>query len=96
MNLWSFYIQVRDAYERITAEGLECNEYDFITALAFLYFRRNHCDIVCLEVGLGGDADATNIIPPPEAAVITKISYDHMKVLGNTIQQIAKSKSRNY
>ncbi|WP_270739885.1 bifunctional folylpolyglutamate synthase/dihydrofolate synthase [Massilioclostridium coli] len=87
------YIQVRDAYERITAEGLECNEYDFITALAFLYFRRNHCDIVCLEVGLGGDADATNIIPPPEAAVITKISYDHMKVLGNTIQQIAKAKA---
>ena len=87
------FIQVKDAYNRIIAEGLECNEYDFITALAFLYFKRNRCDIVCLEVGLGGDADATNIIPPPEAAVITKVSYDHMKVLGDTIQQIAKAKA---
>lgn len=85
--------EIRQAYEQLLREGLPMNEYDVITALSLLYFYRSRCDIVCFEVGLGGLYDATNIIPPPEAAVITRISYDHMAVLGDTLEQIAKEKA---
>ena len=48
-------------------------EFELITALGFLYFLQTHCDIVVLEVGLGGALDSTNVIPAPEAAVITAL-----------------------
>lgn len=67
-------------------------EFEFITAVALLYFKRQKCDIVVLETGLGGRLDSTNIIKKPLAAVITKIAMDHMAVLGNTIKQIALEK----
>jgi dihydrofolate synthase / folylpolyglutamate synthase len=50
------------------------------------------CDIVVLEVGLGGRLDATNIIPTPLVSVITSISLDHTKILGDTVEQIAYEK----
>jgi dihydrofolate synthase/folylpolyglutamate synthase len=58
-----------------------------------LYFREMECDIVVLEVGLGGEFDATNIIDPPEAAVLTNIGFDHTDYLGNTLSEIARTKS---
>ena len=67
-------------------------EFEFITALAFLWFDEQKCDVVVLEVGLGGRLDATNVIPPPLTSVITKIAYDHMDVLGNTLTLIAGEK----
>lgn len=87
------YKHVRRAYDKMLTEGVECNEYDFITALAMLFFSENKCDIVCLEVGLGGEYDATNIIAQPQVSIITKISYDHMAVLGDTIAEIAGEKA---
>ena len=68
-------------------------EFEVITALAMQYFYRHRCDIVVLEVGLGGELDATNVIEPPECAVITAIGLDHTAVLGNTLAEIAYAKA---
>ncbi|HHV97393.1 MAG TPA: bifunctional folylpolyglutamate synthase/dihydrofolate synthase [Clostridiaceae bacterium] len=68
-------------------------EFEIITAIAFQYFYEQNCDIVVLEVGLGGRYDSTNIIDTPLVSVITSISFDHMKFLGNTLTQIAREKA---
>lgn len=68
-------------------------EFELITAIAFEYFRREGCDIVVLEVGMGGRLDATNIIESPLLSIITGISVDHTAFLGDTIEQIAGEKA---
>lgn len=68
-------------------------EFELITALAFLYFARNNCDIVVLECGLGGRLDATNVIKDPILSVITGIALDHTSILGDTIPAIAGEKA---
>ena len=68
-------------------------EFEIVTAIAFQYFFECGCDIVVLEVGLGGRFDSTNIIDTPDAAVITTISYDHMDRLGSTLAAIAFEKA---
>ena len=67
-------------------------EFEFITALMFSYFKEQKCDLVVLEVGLGGRLDSTNVIKNPLASVITKIALDHIAVLGDTIEKIALEK----
>ncbi len=74
-------------------EGEHIGEFEFVTALGFLYFAEQACDIVILETGLGGRYDATNVIDAPEAAIITSISFDHTAVLGNTLEEIAYTKA---
>lgn len=66
--------------------------FEVITSLVFIYFYKNQCDFVVLETGLGGTLDCTNIVEPM-VSVITKIGYDHMDILGNTIQEIASQKA---
>ncbi|HET9920118.1 MAG TPA: Mur ligase family protein, partial [Ktedonobacteraceae bacterium] len=66
--------------------------YEVATALALLYFSRQHIDHAVLEVGLGGRLDATNVTQPL-VSVITSISYDHMQVLGDTLTKIATEKA---
>ncbi len=80
---------------RETASGMEDKptEFELICALGMAYFHRNHCDIVVLEVGLGGEMDSTNIIDTPEAAVICALGFDHMKELGSTMEEIARAKA---
>lgn len=68
-------------------------EFTFITALALNWYAEQNCDIVVLEVGLGGRFDATNAIDCPEAAVITSVALDHTGVLGDTVSQIAFEKA---
>ena len=68
-------------------------EFELITAVAFEYFRRHACDVVILEVGLGGRLDSTNIIKNPLLSIITGIDFDHTALLGNTIQEIAAEKA---
>lgn len=68
-------------------------EFELVTAIAMEYFARQGCDIVCLEVGLGGLLDSTNVIDPPEVAVITNIGLDHTELLGNTLPEIAGNKA---
>lgn len=67
--------------------------FEIETAMAFLYFKEQKCQIVVLETGLGGLLDATNIVTNTVAAVFTSISFDHMAVLGKTIGEIAQNKA---
>ncbi|HYK51059.1 MAG TPA: folylpolyglutamate synthase/dihydrofolate synthase family protein [Terriglobales bacterium] len=66
--------------------------FEMLTAMAFEYFARSRPDIVVLEVGMGGRLDATNVIEP-RVSVITDISLDHQKYLGNTVGEIAREKA---
>ena len=84
--------KVRMQSEKLAKQGVVITEFEFITAVGFLYFLEKGCDVVILETGLGGRFDATNVIPPPLCAVITSIALDHCGVLGNTLQQIAMEK----
>ncbi len=68
-------------------------EFELVSCIAFEYFKRQNCDIVVLEVGMGGLLDSTNVIPCPEVAVITNIGLDHTDVLGNTLEEIAANKA---
>ena len=68
-------------------------EFEIITALGMLYFARKQCDIVVLEVGLGGTLDSTNVIENPECAVITALGMDHVRELGPTLADIAAAKA---
>ena len=64
-------------------------EFELITAVAMLYFRQCRCDIVVLEVGLGGGLDASNVIDVPEAAVISAMGMVHAAFLGPALADIA-------
>ena len=76
----------------IEKENIELNFFEFFTLIAILYFCKQKVDIVLMEVGFGGLYDSTNIINPM-ISVISSIGYDHMKVLGNTLEEIAKQKA---
>ncbi len=78
--------------EKVIETGVKLTEFEFITAIAFLYFAEQKCDIVICETGLGGRLDATNTIENKLAAVITKIGLDHTAILGDTIEKIAAEK----
>lgn len=67
--------------------------FDYCLAMALLYFKEQQCDVVILETGIGGRYDSTNAVGIPKVAVITKIGYDHMAILGNTLPEIAMEKA---
>ncbi len=67
-------------------------EFERLTAMALLWFAQQSCDVVVLEVGLGGRFDATNVIRAPEVSVVTAIGLDHTEWLGGTPEQIAREK----
>ncbi len=67
--------------------------FEVETAMAFQYFKEKNCQIVVLETGLGGLLDATNVIPSPLVTVFTAIGFDHMGILGNTLEKIAGNKA---
>ncbi len=67
--------------------------FERITALAMVCFERAKCDVVVLEVGMGGRLDATNVIDEPACSVITHIDLDHTEYLGDTIAKIAEEKA---
>ncbi len=66
--------------------------FEMLTAMAFEYFARSRPDMVVLEVGMGGRLDATNVVEP-RLSIITDISLDHQKYLGETISEIAREKA---
>lgn len=79
--------------EEMLAEGFgQPTAFELETVMSFLLFKAWKVDIAIVECGLGGRLDATNIIPEPLMCVFTAISRDHMKFLGNTVQEIAKEK----
>ena len=85
--------QITD-YVRPLAQGMEDHptEFELVFCIAIEYFKRVGCDIVVLEVGMGGAMDATNAIGVPEVAVITNIGLDHTGFLGDTLEEIAAEK----
>ena len=82
-------------YVKPLADSMEESptEFELVCCIAFEYFKRKKCDIVVLEVGMGGEFDATNVIEAPEVAVITNIGLDHTDYLGNTLEEIARTKA---
>lgn len=82
-------------YVKPLAQSMEDvpTEFELVFCIAVEYFKRQCCDIVVVEVGMGGELDATNVIPVPEVAVITNIGLDHTGILGNTVEEIAQTKS---
>lgn len=82
-----------DAVERLLASGgPQPSEFEIITAIGLYYFAEQKCDIVVLEVGMGGRLDSTNVIDSCEVAAITPISLDHTEYLGKTLELIAREK----
>ena len=67
--------------------------FEILTCMSFLFFKEQGCHIVVLEVGLGGDLDSTNVIDQSLVSIIAIIGYDHMDVLGSTIEEIATKKA---
>lgn len=84
--------RLRPIAEEFKAAGDPVTEFELVTVLGLCWFAEQNCDIAVLEVGLGGRLDATNIIPPPVVAVITRIDYDHTAILGDTLSAIAGEK----
>ena len=81
--------------ERLVSEGdlpWHPSFFEMLTAMAFEYFARSRPDMVVLEVGMGGRLDATNVVEP-RLSVITDISLDHQKYLGETVAEIAREKA---
>ena len=69
------------------------SQFELVTAIAMEYFYEARCDLVVLEVGMGGALDSTNVIDAPEVAVITNIGLEHTEYLGNTLEEIAATKA---
>lgn len=108
-HLWTFHERFRvngqmmsdEDLGRIGARVVEAGklmkepatEFELMTAVGMLYFQEQKCDLVVLEVGLGGRLDSTNVIPAPEVAVITNIGLEHTEVLGDTKALIAREKA---
>jgi len=86
-NVIRFTEYIQDSIEQI-----EPSFFEITVAMAFDWFAKEEIDIAVIETGLGGRLDSTNIISP-EVSVITNISYDHMDLLGETLQKIAFEKA---
>ena len=90
----AYMTQVADVIAAMTEDGYpHPTAFEIETAVAFLFFRNENCDLVLLEVGMGGILDATNIIINTMLAVLVSISMDHMSFLGNTLGEIAEKKA---
>jgi dihydrofolate synthase/folylpolyglutamate synthase len=81
--------ELRGAADRA---GIVPTYFEALTVIAFIAFARARCEVMVLEVGMGGRLDATNVVRPL-AALITPVGFDHMEFLGDTIRQIAAEKA---
>lgn len=85
--------RVKEKVVEMVSEGKNHpTEFEVVTAIGFTYFAERQVDCAVVEVGLGGRLDATNVVNPL-VSVITSISYDHMDVLGDTLEKIAAEKA---
>lgn len=86
--------RMKNLCEELVLEGKpHPTAFEVETAMAFLYFLEQKCDIVVLETGMGGRLDATNVIRNTMLEIFTSISFDHMGVLGNSLAEIAGEKA---
>ncbi|MDO5135660.1 MAG: folylpolyglutamate synthase/dihydrofolate synthase family protein [Eubacteriales bacterium] len=89
-----YMTRIARVIEGMTGEGLaHPTPFEIETAVAFLFFQEKGCELVLLEVGMGGDQDATNVVQNTLLAVLTPISMDHMDFLGHTLEEIAEKKA---
>jgi dihydrofolate synthase/folylpolyglutamate synthase len=79
-------------FEKVRSKHAKLTYFEFLTTLAFLYFKEKKVDFLVLEVGLGGRLDATNVVESM-VSVITNIAKEHTDVLGNTLERIAYEKA---
>lgn len=85
---------IKEKCDEMVADGFaHPTPFEIETAMAFLYLKKNSCDICLIECGMGGETDATNVFDKVLCSVITSVSLDHMQFLGNTEADIAKIKS---
>ncbi len=82
-----------ELFEEVSKINIHLTEFEVLTVMMFLYFKRNNVDIVILETGLGGRFDATNVIKTNLCSVITQIDLDHTERLGETKEKIAYEKA---
>ena len=93
-RLAQLFTRVKAACEKLVAQGMaHPTRFEVETAAAFLWFYEENCDMALLEVGMGGATDATNLIRKPLISVLTSISMDHIRFLGNSLAEIATVKS---
>lgn len=89
----SYLSRIASIADRMAEEGYSSiTAFEIETALAFLYFLEEQADIVLLETGMGGRLDATNVVDKPLCTVLASISFDHMNILGDSINAIAYEK----
>ncbi|HDS09885.1 MAG TPA: bifunctional folylpolyglutamate synthase/dihydrofolate synthase [Firmicutes bacterium] len=88
----SLYLAIENAIKLKWKKKELPSFFEYVTAMAFLYFKRQKVDVAVIEVGLGGRLDATNIINPV-ASVVTNVDYDHTKTLGGSLRKIAFEKA---
>ncbi len=92
--LQDLYDRVWEACGRMEEQGKPGPTlFEAETAIAYLYFSERQVDYALIECGMGGEADATNVIDRPALSLITSISFDHMSFLGDTLQDIARQKA---
>lgn len=92
-TLASLMDEVKLSVDKVIEDGYNHpTEFEIITVLMLLYFKRENIDFGVIEVGLGGTLDSTNVITPI-LQVITSISFDHTNLLGNTLEEIAREKA---
>ncbi len=85
---------IRPAVERLRARGVaNVQQFEAQVTLAFLWFEARQAEVVVLETGLGGRLDGTNVVLAPVCVTLTPIGYDHMAILGNTLEKIAGEKA---
>lgn len=87
----SFVVNFIEKYQKLLHE-LKPSFFEITVAMAFSYFNHRKVDVAVIETGLGGRLDSTNIIIP-ELSIITNISFDHVQLLGNTLEKIAVEKA---
>lgn len=92
-TLGDIVAEIKSICDKMDEQDMYCNQFEIITAAAFVYFYRSGCDYAVLEVGLGGSFDATNVITAPLVCAVMSISLDHTQLLGDTVGQIAGEKA---
>lgn len=91
-DICTIYEQI---FATVESNKLDVRFFEVITMIGFIYFEQQKCDYVMLECGLGGGLDATNVMDPQDVvcSTIVSIGFDHMDVLGNTLEEIAEEKA---
>lgn len=93
ISVLDFDSVLQSVEEQMKRTRIPLTQFEALTAAAFLHFHQQRVDLSVIEVGLGGEHDATNVLQHPLASIITSISLDHMEVLGHTIEAIAQEKA---